>query len=239
MTSPAQFRPSPAPKLDSALYAFDFNLTKDLGSATSTTRTADQTAIALFWADGAGTLTPPGHWNVIARELVIARGTSLAENARLFALLNMALADAAICAWECKYVDDFWRPVTAIRAADTDSNAATEADPAWTPLITTPPFPEYVSGHSTFSGAAATVLADFYGSDSIPFTTTSDDLPGATRSFGSFWEAAAEAGLSRVFGGIHFMSANQQGLQSGARLGHYVVEHFLGERRERGYRGRR
>lgn len=235
MKSGGQFRPAPAPKLDSATYAFDFNLTKQLGAIDSVARTADQTAIARFWADGAGTVTPPGHWNVIAREIALSRGTTLAENARLFALLNIALADAGICAWECKYVDDYWRPVTAIRAADTDSNPATDADVAWTPLIATPPFPEYISGHSTFSAAAATVLADFFGPDSVAFTTTSEDLPGATRSFGSFWEAAAEAGLSRIFGGIHFMSANHQGLQSGARLGHYVVENFLERKGRRGH----
>ncbi len=233
MEQAGQFRPAPAPKLDSAVYAFDFNFTKQVGSIDSTSRTADQTAIARFWADGAGTVTPPGHWNVIARELAIARGDSLEANARLFALLNIALADAGICAWDCKYSDDFWRPVTAIRAADTDSNPDTEADPAWTPLLTTPPFPEYVSGHSTFSGAAATVLAGFFGTESMSFTTTSEDLPGVTRSFGSFWEAAAEAGLSRVFGGIHFQSANQQGLQSGAMLGRYVLENFLRKARDR------
>lgn len=239
MERAAQFRPAPAPKLDSAIYAFDVNLTKQFGSIDSPARTTDQTDIARFWADGAGTVTPPGHWNVIAREVAAARGNTLEANARLFALLNIALADAGICAWDCKYADDLWRPVTAIRAADTDSNPMTDADPAWTPLLVTPPFPEYVSGHSTFSAAAATVLALFFGSDSLPFTTTSEDLPGATRSFGSFWEAAAEAGMSRVFGGIHFMSANQQGLQSGAMLGRYVVENFLAKDRNRQMHDRR
>ena len=233
MRSGSQFRPPPAPKLDSAVYAFDFNLTKELGSVNSTKRTADQTAIALFWADGGGTVTPPGHWNVIARQIGTARGNTLAQNARLFALLNIALADAAICCWDVKYVDDFWRPITAIRAAGTDGNPATDADSAWTPLLTTPPFPEYTSGHSTFSAASAIVLSAFFESDSIPFSTTSEDLPGVTRSFGSFWEAAAEAALSRMFGGIHFTSGNQQGLQAGARLGAYVTENFLRERRGR------
>jgi hypothetical protein len=229
MTSGHQFRPPPPPQLNTALYAFDFNLVKDLGSSISTTRTAEQTAVATFWADGSGTVTPPGHWNVIARDVATAQGNTVAQNARLFALLNVALADAAICAWDCKYADNLWRPITAIRAADTDGNSATSADPTWTPLLATPPFPEYVSGHSTFSGAAATVLASFFGADDIAFTTTSEDLPGVARSFNSFWEAAAEAGLSRVFGGIHFMSGNQQGLQSGARLGAFVTEHAFGE----------
>ena len=230
MKSGTHFRPAPVPKLDSAIYAIDYAITKQYGGVNSTARTADQTAIARFWADGPGTVTPPGHWNVIARELALARGNSVAANARLFALLNVTLADAGICCWDCKYSDDFWRPVTAIRAGDTDGNPATEGDSTWTPLLTTPPFPEHTSGHSTFSAAGATILGLFFGSESITFSTTSEDLPGVTRSFGSFWEAAAEAGMSRIFGGIHFMSGNQQGLQSGARLGHFVFENFLRER---------
>jgi membrane-associated phospholipid phosphatase len=229
MTSGSQFRPSVPPGLRSAVYAFDFNLTKQLGSKDSTRRTAEQTAIALFWADGAGTVTPPGHWNVIARDVAAQRGNTMEQNARLFALLNIAEADAAIIAWDCKYAYNFWRPITAIRAAALDGNSATDPDPAWTPLLVTPPFPEYISGHSTFSGAAATVLEAFFGADNIPFTTTSKDLPGVSRSFKSFWEAAAEAGISRIFGGIHFMSANQQGLFCGACLGGYVMDNFLEE----------
>lgn len=234
MTSGSQFQPPAPPSLGSAMYAFEFNLVKQIGDINSTTRTADQTAIARFWADGPGTVTPPGHWNVIARELALARGLTVVENARLFALLNIAEADAAICSWDAKYADNFWRPVTAIRAADTDGNPATEADPAWTPLLVTPPFPECTSGHSTFSGAAATVLARYFGSDGIAFSTTSEDLPGMTRSFGSFWEAAQEAGMSRIYGGIHFMSGNSLGLLSGARLGAYVMENFLGPARHGG-----
>ena len=187
----------------------------------------EQTVVALFWADGPGTVTPPGHWNIIARDLATQRKLSLAENARLFALLNITVADAAILCWDCKYDCNFWRPITAIREADTDKNPATEKDPAWTPLIETPPFPEYTSGHSTFSSAAATVLAAFFGADEIAFSTTSDAMPGFSRTFHSFSEAAAEAGLSRIFGGIHFVSANTQGLASGARLGTYVSDNFL------------
>ena len=227
MTSGAQFRPPRMPALTSAVYAVDFNLTTQLGAKDSPTRTAEQTAIAQFWADGAGTVTPPGHWNVIARDLATQRKLSPAENARLFAMLNIALADAAILCWDCKYDCHFWRPITAIQNADSDKNPATEKDAAWTPLLETPPFPEYTSGHSTFSSAAATVLATFFGSDEIAFSTTSDAMPGFSRTFHSLSEAAAEAGISRIFGGIHFMSANQQGLASGARLGTFVSENFL------------
>ena len=227
MTSPAQFRPAMPPTLTSTAYAEDFNQVKELGAKNSPTRTAEQTMIAQFWADGPGTVTPSGHWNVIARELSVQRGNTMEENARLFALLNIAEADAGILCWDCKYACNLWRPITAIQNADIDENPATEKDGNWTPLLVTPPFPEYTSGHSTFSSAGATVLAKFFGSDEIPFTTTSEDLPGVSRSFASFSEAAAEAGMSRIYGGIHFMSANQQGLLSGARLAAFVMENFL------------
>ena len=223
----SQFRPPVPPGLDTAEWASDFNLTKDLGRADSATRTLEQTEIARFWADGSGTVTPPGHWNVIAREVGDQRGNTLDENARLFALLNMAEGDAGIIAWDCKFAHNFWRPITAILNADTDGNPDTASDPDWTPLLVTPNFPEYTSGHSTFSGAAAAVMAAFFGSDEIPFTTTSEDLPGVARSYSSFSQAAEEAGMSRIYGGIHFMSANLNGLASGAQLGGYVVENFL------------
>lgn len=137
-----QFRPGGPPALDSAEYATELNQVKELGSINSTTRTADQTEIARFWADGAGTFTPPGHWNQIAELVALAQGNTLSENARLFALLNIAEADAAIVAWDAKYEYDFWRPVTAIRQADTDGNPDTIGDPNWEPLLVTPPFPE-------------------------------------------------------------------------------------------------
>src|SRR5437773_8164581 len=167
MSSSSQFRPPGPPSLDSDQYAADYNEVKELGAALGSTRTADQTQIALFWADGAGTETPPGHWNSIAQIIAAAQGNTLEENARLFALLNLAMADAAICAWDAKYAFNFWRPVTAIRSADFDGNPDTEPDPNWRSFIATPPFPDYVSGHSTFSGAASVVLAKFYGSDDI------------------------------------------------------------------------
>ena len=226
MTSAAQFRPAMPPALNSAAYANDFNQVKELGARNSTTRTADQATIAQFWADGPGTVTPPGHWNVIARELAVHRGNTMEENARLFALLNIAEADAGILCWDCKYACNFWRPITAIQNADGDDNPVTEKEAEWVPLLATPPFPEYTSGHSTFSSAGAAVLAALFGSDNIPFTTKSEDVPGISRSFASFSEAAAEAGMSRIYGGIHFMSANTQGLLSGARLGQFVVENF-------------
>jgi hypothetical protein len=227
MTSSAQFRPSGPPALASAKYAADVNEVKALGAAVGSTRTADQSEIALFWADGGGTETPPGHWNSIAQGIAADRGNTLEDNARLFALLNMAMADAAICAWDAKYSFSFWRPVTAIRNADLDGNPATDPDPTWSSFIVTPPFPDYVSGHSTFSGAAATVLASFYGTDNIGFTTGSDFLPGTYRSFTRFSAAAEEAADSRLYGGIHFRSANEDGLHGGLAIGQLVMENFL------------
>src|SRR5207244_12414108 len=159
-----------APALTTDAYAAAFNEVKDLGGdgiTTPTSRTAEQTTIAKFWADGVGTETPPGHWNTIAENVTQARGNTLVENARLFALLDLALADAAIVAWDCKYAYNFWRPITAIRAAETDGNPATDRDSSWTPLLATPNFSSYVSGHSTFSSAAAAVLTDFFGTAAV------------------------------------------------------------------------
>jgi len=222
-----QFRPPPPPALTSVAYTESFHEVKALGSKYSRTRTPDQTEIAWFWADGDGTATPPGHWNRIAQTVALAHGNSLAENARLFALLNIALADAGILSWDCKYHYHFWRPIHAIRRADTTENPDTEADPDWTPLIATPPFPSYTSGHSTFSAAGAAVLKMYFGTDRIRFTSASESLPNVRRSFASFSAAAAEAGQSRIYGGIHWQFDNIEGLVSGRALGEYVCRHFL------------
>ncbi len=219
MSSSSQFRPPGPPSLDSQQYAADYEEVKQLGAAVGSTRTEDQTEIALFWADGAGTETPPGHWNSIAQTIATAQSNTLEENARLFALLNIAMADAAICAWDAKYTFDFWRPVTAINFAEPELN--------WMSFIVTPPFPDYVSGHSTFSGAAAAVLALFYGTEDLPFTIGSDFLPGVYRSFPTCLDAAQEAAVSRLYGGIHFRSANEDGLQAGISIGEWTDIHYL------------
>ncbi|NQE37235.1 phosphatase PAP2 family protein [Microcoleus asticus] len=226
MTSGSQFRPPGPPALDSAKYAEEVNYVKEIGKSDSLTRTPDQTAIAKFWANGAGTFTPPGHWNQIAQDASALAGNSLEDNARLFALLNIAEADAAISCWDAKYQYNFWRPVTAIRQADTDNNPNTTADPLWTPLITTPPFPEYTSGHSTFSGAADAVMSSVFGSD-FGFADRGDRTVNSLRTFENFSQAADESGISRLYGGIHFMSANVNGLSAGRNVGNYVVQNFL------------
>jgi PAP2 superfamily len=226
MSSSSQFRPPGPPPLDSQQYADDYDEVKELGAAFGSTRTEEQTEIALFWADGAGTETPPGHWNSIAQIIADEQDNTLEQNARLFALLNIAMADAAICAWDAKYEFHFWRPVTAIAFAEPELN--------WMSFIVTPPFPDYVSGHSTFSAAAATVLPLFFGTEDLPFTTGSDFLPDVYRSFPTPLAAAGEAGDSRVYGGIHFRSASEDGLQAGISIGEWTYAHYLQPRHGRG-----
>lgn len=224
----AAFLPPPPPSTGSPEYVADVAAVQALGNANSSVRTPEQTEIARFWADGAGTATPPGHWNGIAAQVAEARGLSLVETARLFAMLDVAMADAAIVAWDAKYRYDVWRPVTAIRqAGDVPATAALQ-DETWTPLLPTPPFPEYVSGHSTFSAAAATVLASCFGTDDVAFTTMSDALgPTVTRSFTSFSVAAAEAGMSRIYGGIHYPFSNAAGGAVGRSIGGFVATNLF------------
>jgi membrane-associated phospholipid phosphatase len=222
-----QVRPPAPPVLTSVEYASEVQMVQDLGALNGSQRTPEQTEIARFWGYGPTTATPPGHWNQIA---IAALGNSqrdLVDVARLFALLNIAMADAAIASWDCKYVYGLWRPITAIQLADQDGNPLTNPDTTWEPLLATPPFPEYTSGHSTFSGAAAVALAAVFGRDHVRFAVGSDDLPGVQRSFRSFSQAASESGLSRILGGIHFWSANVNGLDSGAEIGRWVVDHEL------------
>jgi hypothetical protein len=226
MTGGTEFRPAGPPLMSSEAYADAVNQVKSLGSANSTVRTADQTQVALFWADGGNTVTPPGHWNLIAQTVSLTRGLSLVQNARLFALLNFAEADCAIAAWDAKFADNTWRPITAIQNADLDNNPATTADKTWTPLLVTPPFPTYTSGHSTFSGGAATVLSDLIGTN-VPFTSRRHVSQPYTRSFANFQQAADEAGMSRIYGGIHFMFDNVDGLACGRQIGNLVATQFL------------
>ena len=222
-----QFRPPPPPALDSPAWARDCEQVRQLGANDSSLRTADQTEIAWFWADNAGSETPPGHWNQVAQHLVQVREPELLEAARWFALLNLALADAGIAAWDAKFAYEFWRPVTAIRAADLDGNPETTPDRSWAPLIPTPPFPEYVSGHSTFSGAAAALLTALNGGDAFPFTLNTAGLFGLSRHFDRFSQAAEEAGLSRIYGGIHYLVSNTEGQIAGRRVGAYVAANAL------------
>lgn len=221
------FMPPPPPPLDSVEYALDLNHVKEIGSLNSTTRTAEQGLIAAYWSDFSYTAMPPGHWHEIAATIAVDRGNTLSENTRLFALISMAQADGAILCWEVKYLYNLWRPVTAIQRADEDGNPLTEADPTWTQFLPSPPFPAYTSGHSTFSKASAQVLTHFYGTDAITFTTRSDTVPGVFRTFDSLAVCADEVGMSRIYGGFHFMFDNVQGKATGGKIGDYVSANFL------------
>lgn len=215
--SPSQFRPAGPPALGSARYAADVNEVLELGRNSSPVRTAEQGEIAFFW-DG----NTPATWNRIALSVAQARHTTLSENARLLALLNVAMADAVISCWEAKYFYNFWRPLTAIRLASTDGNPATQEDAGWTPLQVTPNHPEYPSGHATVSNAAATVLGTFFGNEA-EFMLTSPAAPGVVRSYTNFTQAAEEAFNARIYGGIHFRSACSDGRAMGVQVGSLVT----------------
>jgi hypothetical protein len=219
--------PPEPPAMTSEEYLASFKEVKSIGSRDSLERSKEQTLIALFWDDSERSVTPPGHWNRIAQEASRSRGLGLVENARLFALLNICLADAAVLCWECKFRHAVWRPITAIREANKDANPDTTQDADWTPLLITPPFPSYTSGHSTFSGAAAAALEQHFGTDAIPFTIGSDGIPGVRRSFDGFWAAALEAGRSRIYGGIHYEFDNRAGLASGKALAEAICRTLL------------
>jgi hypothetical protein len=229
-----QFRPGPPYRIDSKKYAADFNEIKQLGGngvTTPSARTPAQTQIALFWLESS-----PLGWNRIARRIAAQRPLTLWDTARLFALLNLALADGYIANFATKAHYNRWRPITAIREAATDGNPYTAADLTWTPLADTPAGPEYDSGHALEGGAASQILALFFGSDRIAFTTCSTTLPAGstcndpvpvTRSFGSLSQAAEENALSRILVGFHFRNAINQGLDHGRKLGHHTFVHYL------------
>lgn len=223
--------------LRSRRYANQVNEVKRLGARNSPFRTTEQTQIAFFWAvDVNGTCKPPGQLFQIAQTISAERGLSLAENARLFAYVALAMADAGIAAWDMKYGTDIdlWRPITAIREADTDNNRWTTADPDWEPLNPfTPPFPAYTSGHATFAAAACFAMAEFFGTDHITFTLESEDpfyqqLPEhPPRTFHSLSQAAWENALSRVYLGVHFRMDAEDGFIAGRQIGRSVVRDFL------------
>ena len=220
--TPSQFRPAGPPALGSAPYAKVFNETKDFGSISSPLRTADQTLFSKFWAAS----TTSYSWNRVALYLGAERHMTLLQNALVLAALNVAMADAGIACWEAKYHYVFWRPITAIPLADSDGNPATISDPNWTPLLITPAHPEYPSGHSTTSAAGATVLAHYFGKNSS-FTVDSDVMLGVVRSFPNFAAALAEINNARVYGGIHFRTAVDDGQAIGTAVARFVLKNAL------------
>jgi len=230
----AQFRASPPYRIRSSKYTADFNEVKLLGGDDVTTpsaRTADQTEIGRFWIESS-----PLAWNRLARGVSVSQGLDLWQNARLFGLLNLAMADGYIGSWETKYHYSFWRPVTAIREGDADGNPDTIGDPDWTPLQPTYPMPDHDSAHAVEGATAAEVLKRFFGTDEVSFTNCSLSLPPGSRctdpnpiyrSYTSFWQAANENGLSRILVGIHFRRAVDEGLEHGRKIADRAVNLFL------------
>ena len=218
-----QFRPGPPPDLTSERYATVFNQVKSLGIANSTAATADQALTGRFW-NGA----IQNYWNEITQTVAMERNLTTAQSARLFALLNLTFADGVIAFYDAKYVYNFWRPVTAIRAADTDNNPETLADPNWLPQSTnTAPDPSYPGAHAVISAAGASVLISFFHSDHFDLTVTSEVLAGVTRSFTRLSAAEEEATLSRIFAGQHFRSDLTAGQRLGRNVADFVVDNFL------------
>jgi len=222
----AQFRPPAPPPVTSPEYAAALNDVKALGDAQSTSRTPEQTEIARFW-------NPPiwATWNAIGEHAALAAHSSLSENAHTFAALDLTLADTAIAMYDGKYTLRWWRPVTAIRAADTDGNPDTTGDPNWTPLTNTAPDPSYPGAHATISAAASDVLTRIYGAR-LTFSLGSSALPGVTRTFAGFAQAAREASDSRIFNGNHTRIDEAAGEQLGHSVATFVLAHGL--RRPRG-----
>ncbi len=218
------------PELGTPRYALSVNLVKGLGRRDSRIRTARQTQTAQFWSyDRADTFGPPGQWQEIAQEVALQKNNTLEQNARLFALLTTAMADAGIATWDLKYTYNQWRPITAIQLADTDPNRLTFKDPNWEPLLDTPPFPDYISGHAAFGAAAGRILRRFFNTNDVSFDIPSQDLPGVSRSYNRFSLAVRENALSRIYGGIHVGPASIDGLIVGEAVGEVLIGEAVGE----------
>ena len=224
--SAKQFAVKEPPEVAGPEYAQEVETVYQLGGQESHHRLPDQTQAAYFWNEAEGTSTLAGHWNIIAQTIAQRQRTNMVQNARLFALLNMALADAGIACWHCKYEYRRLRPLTAIHYADRDGNTRTRPDMGWEPLLEAPLSPSYVSAHSTLSGAAEAVLAGYFGSN-VPLNIPTETKDVAARSFSNVRAAAEEAGQSRIYGGVQFPLANQQGLALGREIGKYVVQNEL------------
>ena len=216
-----RFRTDGPNAVASAEYAEEYNEVKLLGSATSTSRTADQTEAARFWAEH-----PPSMWTRVMRQLSTNAGLTMQQNARLFAMVYLTAADGVISAWDEKAHWAFWRPITAIRLGDEDGNAATAGDATWTPLVGTPPYSDHVSGHSTLSGSVVETLRDFFGTDKMTFSATSTNS-GTTREFDHFSKAIKEIVAARVWSGLHFRKADVAGWHLAKNIARFRQENYF------------
>jgi hypothetical protein len=242
VSSATQYLPPPPPSLTSERYATDFNEVRLIGKSDSMTRTAEQTAIARRWAGiattGTGTATNFfAIWNNVARDLARERRLSLVETARLFALMNVSIHDGLQTTQTSKFVYGLWRPVTAIRQADTDLNPATDPDATWLSLLTTPPYPSYAGNMAVIGASAARALQLALGTDGIPVTATwrqSGGLPEVSHQFDSFWQVAQEQADSRIYAGIHFRFDNEAGQEIGKDVAEFVFGNVMKPRRHPG-----
>jgi hypothetical protein len=224
LKSADQFRPGPPPALTSALYARDYNETKNVGGLKSTSRTSEQTEAVKFWTQ---TNIGPG-WQAAARQYAIAKSLTLADNARFFALLNMGIANTFINDWDAKFTYNFWRPITAIRNGDKDDNNATERDPGWLPLNATPMHPEYPSQAAIICGVVVGIMDSVFGPNlAVPFTVNDLADPKIKRNYKSIAEMANEHSNMRVWGGIHFRNSLEVGEDMGKKIATYLVENSL------------
>jgi hypothetical protein len=224
LTGPARFRAEPPPSLTSVRYAIDYNEVKALGAFSNSTRTTEQTDIAYFWTDNF-----LAQWNRAIRAIVGQHVPNMGDRARLFALANLATADAVITAWDSKRYYNFWRPVTAIQEGDNDGNPGTAGDPAWQSLINNPNYPDYTSGANNVTGAMTRTLTLFFGTDEMTFKVTSL-APLAvkkTRTFTRYSAAAQQVVNARIYLGIHFRFADTAARTQGRRVAEWVFDHFL------------
>lgn len=220
---PSQFRPDPPYPLTSEAYARDYDEVKTVGSIASTVRTPEQTDMARFWT------AFPGQWFGALRGIANANVPEIGDKARLFALVALSMADSQITIYETKYHYNFWRPITAIREGDNDGNPSTIGDPAWTPFLTTPPYPDHTSGANAITGSVTTMLQLFFGTDELAFTVASPN-PGLVtnpRSFTRFSDAAQEVVDVRIYQGIHFRRADELGRLQGKRVARRAFQKFL------------
>ena len=227
LRSGSQFRPDPPLALDSKQYARDYNEIRQIGAANSSTRTNEQTQIALFWRG-----SPTAIWNPVLSQVLATRNLSLSATARTFALFYLAAADASIACWDAKYAYNFWRPISAITGGDSDGNESTLADGTWAPLLATPPHPEYPSGHATNSSAMAMILESlFEDNPGVPIAVT---LTGITRQWHTFSEGVDEVIEARIYSGIHFRTSDEVGARLGRKVARFVLKHALQRCAKRG-----
>jgi PAP2 superfamily len=233
-----QFQPDAPPALNSPAYTAAWREVVDYGAKVSPSRTADQTEIGLFWAyDRAGMGPPPILYNSMLAQIARSRGNTTVQNARLFAMASVAMADSVIAAWDAKFTHNLWRPTLGIREAATDGNPATPGLPTWVPLGAPgsatfpdfmPPFPAYVSGHATMGEAAFAILREFYGRDAMTFSLTSDEVPGRVRTYTSLSQAAQENADSRVYLGVHWRFDQTAGQKLGQEIAHFIAANAFG-----------